>query len=266
MQTQFQFQLFSDIHLELSQKKIFCPMVKAEYLILAGDIGNVKCSNYKLFFEYCSKNWKKVYYVLGNHEYYSKHSMTTVHEQITLLLAEYPNVILLSNAMNYIDEQTLIYGFIGWTYPIFKHTHIALEYLNDYNYIKTTEGRFTIKHHNDLAIDGITKFKQFIENANNNDTIKNIIVVTHFPPINMEGCITSNPEYGGKNDYLKNYYSWTNLMTSEQIVCDKIKLWCSGHTHWKYDFIHQTIRFVSNPIGYEEENFELNDESYFMII
>ena len=82
MQT-FTFQLFSDIHLELLKSSKF-PKIKplTDYLFLAGDIGKINTPNYELFFDYCSQNWKKVFYVLGNHEFYnSNKDLKTLKKQ-----------------------------------------------------------------------------------------------------------------------------------------------------------------------------------------
>ncbi len=66
----FKFQLFSDIHLEFSKTFFKLPPL-TNYLFLAGDIGKLSHLTFKPFFDYCSNNWKEIFYVLGNHEYYS---------------------------------------------------------------------------------------------------------------------------------------------------------------------------------------------------
>lgn len=257
----FQFQLFSDVHLECSKNDDFYPVPKAKYLILAGDIGNISKSNYKQFFDYCSNNWTKTYYVAGNHEYHYKRTMSTINEKMHELFSTYHNVIFLNNTFDFVKEtRTVIYGFVGWTYPIFSDYHEASRHLNDYKRINTLGGKFNISFHSELAHDGIQQFKSFIELSNENPKIEHIIVITHFPPINMPDYQTSNPVYG--EDELKDYYTWRNLLEMENIDGKKIKLWCSGHTHWKYDFVNGSIRYVSNPVGHKDEEFELNDEPY----
>ena len=80
----FTFQLFSDIHLELLKSSKF-PKIKplTDYLFLAGDIGKINTPNYEPFFDYCSENWKKVFYVLGNHEFYnSNKDFKTLNQKI----------------------------------------------------------------------------------------------------------------------------------------------------------------------------------------
>ena len=74
MMTKFQY--ISDIHLEThhnTSKNIFEKILKpsAPYLVLCGDIGYPGAELYKPFLEYCSKNFERVFYIAGNHEFYN---------------------------------------------------------------------------------------------------------------------------------------------------------------------------------------------------
>ena len=69
---QITIQILSDIHLEFYKTY---PEFKphAKYLFLAGDIWTIDSKwdfKVKKFLEYCSKNWEKTFYILGNHEFY----------------------------------------------------------------------------------------------------------------------------------------------------------------------------------------------------
>ncbi len=94
----FRFQLFSDIHIELTKNVPKLPAL-APYLFLAGDIGKINANNFKEFIEYTNNNWKKIFYVCGNHEYYSSNK---THEEINQLyknfLANYPNFVFLHDS------------------------------------------------------------------------------------------------------------------------------------------------------------------------
>ena len=63
-------QIFSDIHIELWDKLPIIP-IKAKYLFLAGDICQLNHLLFYPFLSFCSKNWEKVFYIPGNHEFYS---------------------------------------------------------------------------------------------------------------------------------------------------------------------------------------------------
>ena len=65
------FQVYSDIHIELWNKFPKIP-AKSKYLILAGDICQLDDPLFYKFLDYCSSKWEKIFYIQGNHEYYSK--------------------------------------------------------------------------------------------------------------------------------------------------------------------------------------------------
>ena len=67
----FTFQLFSDLHQEFLTNFYKIPPI-SDYLFLSGDIHNISKSNFKQFIDYISNNWKQVFYVPGNHEYYNR--------------------------------------------------------------------------------------------------------------------------------------------------------------------------------------------------
>jgi hypothetical protein len=76
-----------------------------------------------------------------------------------------------------------------------------------------------------MSIEEIRKFKEFLNNVNDVNDVndRRLMIVTHFPPIG-EG--TSDAKYSG--DILNRYFSWLNMLDSENIKRDKIKLWCSS--------------------------------------
>ena len=84
-------QVYSDIHIELWNKIPELP-VKAKYLFLAGDICNQIHPLFYPFFDYCSSNWEKVFYISGNHEYYVKNN--NAYEEI---LSRHANIIFITD-------------------------------------------------------------------------------------------------------------------------------------------------------------------------
>lgn len=237
------FQIFSDLHLEM--KPDTYPIIPrlANIIILAGDIGRLSMSNYRSFIKYCSETWDKVFYVFGNHEFYSNRSFTTIIEKYKEFFMTFNNVHLLDNS--YVEyDGYIFYGFTGWTMPIFTTSKSAKEVLNDYNYIRTTEGRFSISYQSHLSNHQTRMFKNFIESLNDDED--NIIVITHFSPLKHE---TLNPKR--LHPELDDYYCWNDILHELHIDSNKIKAWCAGHTHWSYKFKHNDVLYVSNAIGYE---------------
>jgi predicted phosphohydrolase len=248
------FQLFSDFHLEFVSEYPRIPP-KAEIIVFAGDIGHIADKHFKDFINYCSENWTHVIYVMGNHEFYCRRSMDTIIHQFSTYFAEFSNVHLLNNTSIEIDG-VVIYGFTGWTKSIFNSWRVAQEHLNDYECIHTTTGKYTPEIQNKLSNEQINLFKQFIETTESN----NIMIVTHFPPIS-DG--TSSQEFN--NSHLKKYYTWNNLLDELSIDSEKmnkIKIWCSGHTHWSYDLNVNNIRYIGNQIGYIGENIPFTSEAF----
>jgi predicted MPP superfamily phosphohydrolase len=68
---------FSDLHLEFIKANTMEQFIRKipsgmnEICILAGDIGNPYQSNYNIFMDFISKNFKKTFVISGNHEYYN---------------------------------------------------------------------------------------------------------------------------------------------------------------------------------------------------
>jgi predicted phosphohydrolase len=247
----FKFQLFSDIHLEYfrSFPKI-TPL--APYLFLAGDIGKISDPNFKLFFDYCSIHWKKIFFVAGNHEYYSSKK---THVELRLLYKDFfnafSNVYLLDDCYVDIDEFR-IYGSTFWS-------HVeSTESLNDFKKIQMKNGKgWTVnidKHYfNQLHEISMKNLMDQIHTTEN----KKFILMTHFPPLPGK---TSHPKYKNQSKSIQTYFSndltgvfFERLGISESEFYSNIKVWVSGHTHFSYDFYHYDTRMIANQFGYPSE-------------
>lgn len=255
----FRFQLFSDIHLETFKSYPIIPKL-ADYLFLAGDIGIITYSNYEHFFNYCSKNWKKVFYVIGNHEYYNKKTYDTMNTKYKDFFAKYNNVHLLDNSSYELDEVVII----GST--LFSEINDTRE-LNDFNKIheynadKTRKILLTKRTYNELH----EKSKEYLIEQINNQT-KPMIIMTRFPPIQSN---TSDKKYDTQPMYLKKYFASNILKDIMTKNCkeniNKIKCWIFGHTHYSNDFTYGTVRLISNQVGYIDEIIKFDNEGLFTI-
>lgn len=248
-----QFQILSDIHLEMVSKHPK-PPVLAPNLVLAGDIGKVDSKLWKQFIDFCSVNWVHVFYVLGNHEFYHEFkSYEQLNREYADFFSQFPNVHLLDNSSYELDGID-IYGFVGWTRSPFPTQNIAQNKINDYNYISDDLGNLiTPRFITRIAEDSINQFKTWIDSrSGEQDHNKPILIITHFPPISTN---TSNPIYLSEPRIVNQYFAWENLIKSEEIQSTHIHTWISGHTHWSYDFIDSDnkIRYIGNQIGYRSE-------------
>lgn len=224
-------QIYSDIHLEFSNK---LPKIKplCDYLILAGDIGKINNNQLIYFLDYCSQNWEKVFYVLGNHEFYIKNlNFTKINEMYKKKITEkYTNVYYLDDGVNILNHDINIYGSTLWT------PSVDDDRLNDYNYIDRD------------VVNALAKIQKHKLNKYLNETNKKTIIVTHFPPTQIN---TSDPIYKNQSEHIKDYFAHKNILN--ELKLDNVICWISGHTHYSYDFKENNIRCISNQVGYKKE-------------
>lgn len=249
------FQIFSDLHTELYNKY---PQIEplTDYLIIVGDIGIINDNNIFIdFIKYCSDNWKCVYYVPGNHEFYQYNetnilSYNELIQEYKNINKVYKNVYVLLDDYIELDEHTNIYGSIFFTKPQIKF----MFYVNDYKYIymdknKNITWSFMLKIYKNQQ----DKFKNYLENNKN----KKHIIITHFPLINRN---VSDPKYTNSKPDLSEYFSHNINTFDENIIA-----WIYGHTHYNNDQIYNNIRFISNQVGYKNENIVFKHDGIFNI-
>jgi Icc-related predicted phosphoesterase len=235
---------FSDLHLEFIKSNKIDHFIKKipygidEICILAGDIGNPYQPNYDIFMNFTSKNFKKTFVIAGNHEYYNK---TKNMEETSIFLKEYfqkfNNISFLDN--NY--ENYNGYCFIGttlWskiTNPIYEINDVYS--IPNFDYIK----------YNKLNIESV----KFLDDALNNN---NCIVITHHLP---SGSLIDK-KYKTTNMIPYNQWFYCDLDRLINEKKDKINCWIYGHTHTPSNVLIYEIPFLCNPIGYPNENVNVN--------
>ena len=253
----FSFQLFSDLHQEFITNYYKIPP-KSDYLILAGDIHNICKSNFKLFFDYVSQNWKEVFYVPGNHEYYDRYqTISYLNKQYKLFFKDYTNIHLLDNNSYILNLNEINIKIIGST---LWSSITDTQSINDFKFINEKLDTFISKDlFNKLHYESVKYIKDEIDNNNN----EKIIVITHFPPIQKN---TSSPKYVNEKQHIKDYFS-SNILLDFKNQSDKILCWIHGHTHHSNDFIEPetNIRVISNQLGYLQElkNTTMKDDGVF---
>lgn len=254
----FEFQLYSDIHLELTKKY---PKItpRTKYLFLAGDIGKINTDNFKDFFDYCSNNWEKVFYVLGNHEYYHSHkSYDKINEEYKEFFKSYSNVFLLDNSIHELDDIKIL-GSTLWSYPGSTMGLNDFVKIKKYNSNTNRTNGINLEEFGNLHIESLKFINTEIENKD-----KKIIIMTHFPPSQFE---TSHPKYKEQTQYLKDYFA-SNCI--DDITDDHtIVAWLYGHTHYSNSINHsKKIKLISNQMGYQEDYFDsrFNEDGVYKII
>jgi predicted phosphohydrolase len=258
-------QVYSDLHIEYWNDIPKIPPL-SEYLFLAGDVCVETHPLFYKFMDYCSLNWKKIFYIPGTNEFYSK---TKNYNQLIFdynhrLKNRYKNIYFLNNESTPLNDEIDVYGSTFWTKPIFNSTNESKMNIHDYNNI--TYYSENEKHVVDLNISYVKKLSEETYDSLKNhlsNTKKKTIIMTYFPPI-REGTINPNL----KNDKLYNlfdYDSWKDETINDLVCLDRkkmISMWISGHTHYSYDFIKNDIHFVSNQLGKKYDidysNFKMN--------
>lgn len=236
---------FSDLHLEFIKPNKIENFIKKipsgidEICILAGDIGNPYQTNYNIFMDFISKNFKKTFLIAGNHEYYNK---TKNMNETNIFLKEYfqkfNNISFLDNNYENYNE----FCFIGTT--LWSHITNPIYEINDvysipnFNYIK----------YNKLNIESV----KFLYNALNNNN--NCIVITHHIP--SSSLIDVKYKTTKMIPYNQWFYCDLDRLIDEKK--DKIKCWIYGHTHTPSNVLINEIPFLCNPIGYPNENVNIN--------
>ncbi len=243
----FRLQYASDLHLEINPINDFSKLIKpiAPFLALVGDIGHISTPRYKPFFDYVSNEFEQVYYVPGNHEYYSPpkkektdqiQTLYQLNHQMKNLCDSYKNIQYLYRNSTKLDDFNV--GIIGsplWT-PYFSSKqifvgpdiHLHPEYANHLHQLDIT-----------YIDDRCRKFR---------NTNSKIIVLTHFLP---SFTLISNK--------YKNYPNNQNFASNSDFLFHRfpINCWIYGHTHTSSTQTINKIPCLTNPYGYRQQ-FETN--------
>ena len=241
-------QYLSDIHLEFMTKvpKI---IVKADVLCLAGDIGYPYSGIYKDFLIKMNRDFKKVFLITGNHEYYNsekygEHSMDDVNTMINSIIKFHKlyNITFLNNSYE-IYNDIIFVGTTLWS-NIQSQNMNDLALMNDFKQIENmTYDTYKLLH---------LKSCNFIENTLSDiskddkykDKTKKIVMMTHhLPSFKLIG-----------DEYALSDFNCFYASNCDKYFVEPIKAWIYGHTHTPNQTIINNIKFACNPKGYPSEN------------
>lgn len=242
--------LISDIHNEFRVLNLsVMDDEKEQILILAGDIGVATDLNRQRtiidFLEDMDSRFKKVIYVLGNHEFYDCNKpdvLDKIHEETDHL----ENTFILQDS--FIDIDGVI--FVGATLWTDLHNGNPLiineskRGMNDYHIIKNSDdgyARFTpddsVKEHH--------MSREYIFHIASENRDKKVVVISHHSPSYQ----SIHEKWRSSIDMTLNYNFFSDL--DEQIDAnDNIGLWVHGHCHDSFDYNIGKTRVACNPRGY----------------
>jgi Icc-related predicted phosphoesterase len=249
--------LVSDLHLEFGYQEL----PGGDVLILAGDICEYRTLKndfhqtklldrvpgafpaYDFFYSECAK-YKKVFYVMGNHEHYH-HRFDKTYNDLKAILPE--NVVLLEKEC-FEYEGVLFLGATLWTDlnkgdPITVYTMKG--FMNDYKcvqnfyadkglYHKLTPEHTFAEHRKTLQY-----FKLMLEEKRDMP----VVIITHMAPSFMsvnEKFVHETTTNGGYASDLSEFI----------LDHENIKVWVHGHMHDPVDYKIGETRVLANPRGY----------------
>ncbi len=237
-------QYCSDLHLELNDNSLFLkenqiiPM--ADILILAGDITYLRQDFYKHpFFDYISANWKQVYWVPGNHEFYCGIDVNSYDFSKPIKIRE--NINLVNNYSVKINDIQFIFSCL-WSNIDEKYEKLVESMVSDFECIIIDGKKLSSKTFNQLHKQSLNYLKQELEQSNSS---KKIIVTHHLP---SHEC---------------NHIDYINSKINSAFVTDLTNFveksnadaWIYGHSHRnKPDFKIGKTQMLTNQLGYISHN------------
>jgi hypothetical protein len=257
------FQYVSDIHLEFHDKRntgslspeMFVKPV-APYLVLAGDIGIPELQSYKVFLEWCSQNWKEIFLIAGNHEFYNvrcpvKTDMASKKHQIKTICDGLPNIRFLDCSSVYFPEINLrILGCTLWSDipdPVKKEALLLMNDSRQILYEKDTP--LTPRSFSELHAREKEWLSQEIDKCKQNN--ERCFVITHYLP----SFFLIHEKYQGHT------LNVCFASESDDLFRPPVVAWICGHTHTGMKKSIHGIPVLLNPFGYPHEIVETRDRA-----
>ena len=238
----------SDLHLDFTP--ITINNCGADVLIVAGDLGELRSPNFVPFFQSCSDNFEKTFFVPGNHEFYGGR-IDLVKQKLAEIIGKFPNITLLDDYATWYKGYQFVGGTL-WT-DCNKMDPMTLHALKnmmwDFTGIRKPNGlHFSPAD----SVDFHHKTMEYFDLVLGSNTHNRCIVVTHHSP-----CMQSVHERY-RHDVIMNGGFHSDL---SEFILDRpqIKLWIHGHTHFPFDYMLGETRIVCNPRGYTKPGWKEHD-------
>lgn len=236
-------QYYSDLHLEFRENKEFLkakPLYpNGDILLLAGDIVPFAVMGKHCdFFDYVSDNFKEVYWVPGNHEYYHSDiadKEASFHEKIKT------NMHLLNNKQIALNGVNIIFSTL-WSNISPQSEWKMKQSISDFSLIKINGNKLTPAAFNILHQQCLTFLKQAIQNIGNTPTV----IVTHHVP-----TFLNYPE-----QYKNNPLNEAFVVELHDIILNSsANYWIYGHHHSNApSFTIGKTQLLTNQLGYVQYN------------
>ena len=261
-------QYISDLHLEHHKNNNVFSRIKklpgCENICVLGDIGYPESQIYQDFMTYCSNNWKNVFWVMGNHEFYHKpktdiKTMSEIEEYVKQICPK--NVYFMNNDYLYLNKQiNKVSEFMDPEFHTDDYIKIIGSTLwsniNDFTASNLNDYYKIYAHRvvNDFGVDMFRKLKpemtkvmfqssrKFILEEIKNDDVKSLIITHHGTHPLCQGHYLGSPLESGYATEIPEIFQSNNVIAS-----------LFGHTHSNVTLEVNGVKLLSNCYGYKGE-------------
>jgi predicted phosphodiesterase len=248
-------QYCSDLHLEFDQNNRYLtkyPLpVRGDILILAGDIVPLHDEFFSNpFFNFISRNYRQIFWVAGNHEfYYNDISDYSQPFNIKLL----GNINIVNNIELKLEGTRFVFSTL-WSKIDPRNEKIIEQSVADFECITINKRRLRSADFNKLHADCL----QFINSSLNGFKGKTVVVTHHLPSVL---CNAPAHSISQLND------AFCVDLTGYIEKCNA-SFWIYGHSHYNQKPIHigKTI-LLTNQLGYVQQNehYGFRNNAYFSL-
>ncbi|KAM5464236.1 hypothetical protein MauCBS54593_007055 [Microsporum audouinii] len=257
-------QILSDLHLESpSGYDIFTIPPKAPHLALLGDIGNVRDKGFFPFIEAQLRQFRTVFFLLGNHEPYhstwaeSRKQVANFAQQISQRKSEGLGTFVFLDRTRYdVSADITVLGCPLYSHVPTQHEAAVSMGLNDFFRIDD----WSVPEHNDAHAGDLAWLNEQVTSITSSEPGRKIVIFTHHSPLAGDKRAADPMHIGSP---ISTGFA-TDLTGEECWKSPNVCLWAFGHTHFNCDFTVELEgsrrRIVTNQRGYyfkQAENFNI---------
>ena len=235
-------QYCSDLHLEFEHNSRYIKnkplQISGDILILAGDIIPLHDEFFNnSFFGFIADNYKQVFWVPGNLEFYYK-DITEFSKSYNIKLRE--NINIVNNIELEYDNIRFVFSTL-WTAISNLNEKNIEQNVSDFANILSNKKKLKTSEYNRLHAEGFDFIQQSLKNKH-----EKTIVVTHHLPSNL--CCSSVHKKSSINEAFC-------IDLTDYIENCNANFWIYGHSHYnqKPVYIGNSI-LLTNQLGYVQSN------------